>query len=155
MAAALLTASVVTGPAWALGSPAAAEAPTDPKDLQDSLRQALKDLQTSQLSQARVSPQGMRVFQQAMERGLAAVPIETLVSVQVTMQLSLPLSEQEQQQETWPGQANVMILFNSPAISSLFADICRQSLPRISAADRARARPVCDQSPMVGTNAQP
>ena len=90
--AALLTAAVATGPAWALASPAAAETPTYPKELQDSLRQALTELQASWLSDARVSPRGMRVFQQAMQRGLAKVPIETLVEVQISMQISMPIS---------------------------------------------------------------
>lgn len=148
LGAALLSAITTAHPVWAQTGPEAAGSPTYPQELQDTLRKALTAYPISQLSEARVSSRGMDVFHQVIERRLAAVPIESLVNVQISMQFTLPDSPQEkgQEQESLlvPGEASFMILLNFEAINAWISDVCRDALPRISAVDRSRSRPMCD-----------
>jgi len=161
LGAALLSAITTAHPVWAQTGPEAAESLTYPQELQNILRTAVTAYPISQLNEARVSTRGMNVFHQVIERRLAAVPIESLVNVQISLQFTLPDSSQEkgqaQAQESLPvpADASFMIMFNFEAINAWITDVCRDALPRISAADRSRSRPMCDQAAKFAAPANP
>lgn len=157
LATGLLTACTVYGSARAQESSTTPTPQAYPEEVMDSLRQGLLAIPMTALSGARISDRGLEVFRAAAERRLATIPIESLVQVQINMQLPLPggAGQQADAGEAQEVSGNLTILFNFGEIGTWVSAVCADALPQVSATDQIQARPICQQYSQFATMTQP
>jgi hypothetical protein len=118
-----------------------------PEDLDHGMRKIIEGIALGQLREAKVSEEGIAIFQQHLTQAMALVPITELVTVETTVTIPLLPDRNNDSADgesiVADGELNFTMLFNAAAISSLYQGNCRHTLPRMKVADRSKAEPVC------------
>jgi len=118
-----------------------------PEHLDHGFRKILEAIAVDKLREAKVSEEGIRIFQHQLTQAMVLIPISELVLLETTVTIPLlpdrPNHAGDGESVLAEGELNLMMIFNAPAISSLYHSSCRDTLPRLTAADRSKAEPVC------------
>jgi hypothetical protein len=118
-----------------------------PENLDHGMRKFLEAIAVGKLREAKVSEDGIGIFQQQLAQAMVLIPISELVVLETTVTIPLvpdpPNHEGDGESILAEGELSFMMIFNAPAISSLYQGSCRDTLPRLTAADRSKAQPIC------------
>ena len=118
-----------------------------PEDLDHGMRKILEAIAVDKLREAKSGEDSIRIFQHQLTQAMVLIPISELVLLETTVTIpllpDLPNHQVDGESILAEGELNLMMIFNAPAISSLYQGSCRDTLPRLTAADRSKAQPIC------------